>query len=62
MRVLIIEDHADLASNIGDYLAARGHVPDFAGDGLTGLHLAATERYDALILDLTLPGIDGLDL
>ncbi len=62
MRVLIIEDHADLAENIGDYLANRGDSVDFAGDGLTGLHLAVTEPYDAIVLDLMLPGIDGLQL
>ena len=62
MRVLIIEDHADLAENIGDYLAQRGDSVDFAGDGLTGLHLAVTEPYDAIVLDLMLPGIDGLQL
>ena len=62
MRILIIEDHADLAENVGDYLAQRGDAVDFAGDGVTGLHLAVTESYDAIVLDLMLPGIDGLQL
>src|SRR5689334_19958720 len=62
MRVLLIEDHQDLAANIGEYLVQHGHVVDYAGDGLTGLHLAAVNRYDALVLDLSLPGIDGLTL
>ena len=59
MRALIVEDNADLAANIGDFLEARGHQVDFAADGLTGLHLAATNPYDVIILDLMLPGIDG---
>lgn len=62
MKILVVEDHSDLAENIGDYLEARGHCIDFAGDGLTGLHLAATQRYDAIVLDLMLPGVHGLEV
>lgn len=62
MRVLIIEDNRDIAANLYDYLAARGHVPDHAADGVTGLHLAVTNDYDAIVLDLALPGIDGVDV
>lgn len=62
MYVLIVEDNDDLAANIGEYCEERGDIVDFAGDGLTGLHLAATHHYDVLILDLSLPGIDGLSL
>lgn len=62
MHLLIIEDNADLAANIGEYLEKRGHVADYAGDGLTGLHLAAVNRYDAVILDLNLPALDGVSL
>jgi DNA-binding response OmpR family regulator len=58
--VLIVEDNADLAANLADYLEAHGYVPDVAQDGVTALHLAVTNSYDALVLDLTLPGIDGL--
>jgi DNA-binding response OmpR family regulator len=58
--ILIVEDNADLAANLADYLEAHGFVPDVAQDGVTGLHLAVTNRYDAIVLDLTLPGIDGL--
>lgn len=62
MKVLIIEDNNDIAANIGDYLEDRGHVVDFAGDGVTGLHLAVVNDFDAVILDLMLPGMDGLDV
>jgi len=62
MRVLIIEDNPDIAANIGDYLEDLGHTVDFAGDGITGLHLAVVNEFDAIILDLALPGMDGLDV
>jgi DNA-binding response OmpR family regulator len=62
MRVLVIEDHADLAENIGDFLELEGHSVDVALDGVVGLHLAVTEPYDVIVLDLMLPGIDGLSL
>lgn len=62
MRVLIIEDHRDLAENLVDYLQARGHVADAAGDGITGLHLAVTTSPDVIVLDLGLPGLGGMDL
>lgn len=60
LHLLLIEDNHDLAANIGEFLESRGHVVDFAADGLTGLHLAAVNRYDALVLDIGLPGLDGL--
>lgn len=62
MHVLIIEDNRDLASNMFDFLEAKGHVVDAAGDGITGLHLAVVNQYDAIVLDLMLPGIDGITL
>lgn len=62
MHVLIIEDHANLAANIGEFLEEHGDVVDYAGDGLTGLHLAAVNAYDAIVLDLRLPGMDGVTL
>lgn len=62
MHILVIEDNSDIAANIGDFLADKGHVVDFAGDGVTGLHLAVVEDFDAIVLDLTLPGIDGLEV
>jgi DNA-binding response OmpR family regulator len=62
MHILVIEDNPDLAANVCDYLEAKGHSTDAAGDGVTGLHLAVTHPYDAVVLDLVLPGLDGLSL
>ena len=60
--VLLIEDHRDIAEMVGAYLEARGHLVDYAADGVTGLHLAVVNDYDAIVLDLMLPGMDGLTL
>lgn len=60
MRILIIEDHRDIADNIADYFEPKGFTLDFAADGVTGLHLAVTNDYDVIVLDLMLPGLDGL--
>jgi DNA-binding response OmpR family regulator len=62
MRVLIIEDNRDLASNMFDFLETKGHVVDAAGDGITGMHLALVNEYDVIVLDLMLPGMDGITL
>jgi len=62
MRILIIEDNPDIAANLGDYLDEQGHTVDFAGDGITGLHLAVVNDFDAIVLDLALPGLDGLEV
>lgn len=62
MRVLIIEDNQDIAASIYDYLEVLGYTADAAGDGVTGLHLAVTRKYDVIILDLSLPGINGIDI
>jgi DNA-binding response OmpR family regulator len=59
MRILLIEDHVDVAETISDYLLARGHKVDVAGNGELGFHLAASRNYDVLILDRILPGLDG---
>ena len=60
MRVLVIEDNHDLAANIREYLEQRGHLVDGAEDGLTGLQLAVHNRYDAIVLDVILPGMNGV--
>lgn len=60
--ILLIEDNHDIAAMVGDHLEAEGYEVDYAADGLTGLHLAVTESFDAIVLDLMLPGMDGMDL
>lgn len=60
LKILIIEDDADLAATIYDYLETKGHTVDAAGDGVTGLHLAITNDYDAIVMDINMPGMDGL--
>ncbi len=62
LAILIVEDNADLAANIADYLEARGHLVDVALDGITGLHLAVSLPHDIIVLDLMLPGMNGLTL
>lgn len=62
MRILIVEDDKTIATNLYDYLQGRGHVVDAAADGVTGLHLAVTQPFDAIVLDLNLPGMDGITL
>jgi DNA-binding response OmpR family regulator len=62
VRVLIIEDDPSIATNVYDFLTASGHTVDAAADGVTGLHLAVTQPFDVIVLDIGLPGIDGMRL
>ena len=62
MRILIIEDDATIAANLYDFLEARGHSIDAAADGITGLHLATSRGFDAIVLDVGLPALDGIAL
>jgi DNA-binding response OmpR family regulator len=62
MKILLIEDNRDLATNLFDYFEARGHTMDLAGDGIPGLHFASTNQYDVIVLDLMLPSMDGLTM
>lgn len=59
MRLLVVEDEARLAAALQRGLQAEGFVVDVAGDGLTGLDLARHGGYDAVILDVMLPGLSG---
>jgi DNA-binding response OmpR family regulator len=61
-EILLIEDHRDIAEMVFDYLENQGFNVDYAADGVTGLHLGVQNDYDAVVLDLMLPGIDGLDV
>ncbi|TSC34667.1 response regulator transcription factor [Pseudomonas sp. ST1] len=59
MNILVIEDHRDIHDHLLEFFELRGHAVEGALDGLSGLHLAASKRFDAIILDIMLPGIDG---
>ena len=59
MRMLVVEDNHNLVANLFEFFEARGHVLDVAPDGMTGLHLATTQRYDVVLLDWMLPRMDG---
>ena len=59
MRVLVVEDDPDLARQLADALADAGYAVDRAADGDEGHFLGDTEPYDAVVLDLGLPGMDG---
>lgn len=61
-RILLVEDHKNLALAVGNYLESSGFIMDYAYDGLCALHLATTQSYDAIILDIMLPGVDGLEI
>ncbi len=62
MRILVIEDTRDILANVLDYLQIKGFNVDCAQDGLSGLHLASINRYDIIVLDIMLPGIDGYQI
>ena len=60
VRVLIVEDNRDICANIAAYLEKHNYILDFAYDGISALHLALTNPFDVIVLDLMLPGMDGL--
>jgi DNA-binding response OmpR family regulator len=62
MRLLLIEDHVDIAANISEYFEARGIHIEHESEGVAGLQKALAEPFDAIVLDLMLPGLDGLAL
>jgi DNA-binding response OmpR family regulator len=62
MRVLLIEDSERLQRSVGTGLRNAGYAVDVAGDGATGLWQARSNDYDVIVLDLMLPGLDGLSL
>ena len=62
MRVLIVEDNPDIVANLYAFLEPIGYTLDCAVSGFAGLARAAEGDYDAIVLDLMLPGLDGLDL
>src|SRR5690606_16107021 len=62
MRILVVEDNRDILANVMDYLQLKGWSVDCAQDGLSGLHLATSQHYDLIVLDIMLPGMDGYQL
>jgi DNA-binding response OmpR family regulator len=62
MRILIIEDHPDILANLYGFLEPKGHVLDAARNGYAGLALASENQYDVIVLDVMLPGLNGLEL
>jgi DNA-binding response OmpR family regulator len=62
MRVLIVEDDRRIASDLADGLAAAGYLTEIVGDGEEAWFRGDTEDYGAIILDLGLPGMDGLSV
>ncbi|MCL4120555.1 UNVERIFIED_CONTAM: hypothetical protein GTU68_041420 [Idotea baltica] len=62
MRILVIEDNVDILTNVLDYLELKNYSVDCAQDGLSGMHLAVTNDYDLIVMDIMLPGIDGFTI
>lgn len=62
MRVLVVEDEADLNRQLCEALREAGYVVDSASDGEEGHYLGENEPYDAVVLDIGLPGMDGISV
>jgi DNA-binding response OmpR family regulator len=62
MRVLVVEDDKKIAGFVMNGLRQAGFAVDHASDGEEGLHLALHESYDAAVIDVMLPKLDGLGL
>ena len=60
VRLLVVEDNRDICDNIAGYLEKHSYVLDFAYDGISAMYLAVTQPFDVIVLDLMLPGMDGL--
>jgi DNA-binding response OmpR family regulator len=62
MKILLVEDHQEIAGIIFDFFEIKGFQLDYARDGLQGFELASNNHYDVIILDVMLPHLDGLNL
>lgn len=62
LYILIVEDNPDIIENLYSYLEPLGYTLDIARNGNTGLALATGSTHDAIILDLSLPGLDGIEV
>ena len=62
MHLLMVEDNPDLVANVVDFLEGQGHSLDIAYNGFAALGFALEQSYDAMILDLMLPGLSGFEV
>ena len=62
MRILIVEDNADIVANLYGYLEPRGHQVDSASNAYSGLALAREHSYDVIVLDIMMPGMNGMEM
>ena len=62
MRILIIEDNPDIVANLYGFLEPKGYTLDSASNGYAGLGLASQHDYDLVVLDVMLPGLNGLEI
>lgn len=60
--ILIVEDNRNISEMVGEYLEDRGYEVDYAADGVDGYRLATENEYDAIVLDLMLPRLDGIEV
>mgnify|MGYP001270445203 CR=1 FL=1 len=62
MRILVVEDEPALCAQLVEAISAAGHTVESAGDGVSGHYLGEAEDFDAVVLDLGLPRLDGLSV
>ena len=62
MKILVVEDERELLESIGEGLELDGYYVDLCDNGPEALAMAVVESYDLILLDLNLPGMDGLDV
>ena len=62
MRILIIEDNSDIVANLFGFFEPKGHHLDAAANGYAGLALAREHRYDVIVLDVMMPGMNGMEM
>lgn len=62
MRILIIEDNQDIVANLYGYFEPKGHQLDSASNGYAGLALACENAYDVIVLDVMMPGMNGVEM
>jgi DNA-binding response OmpR family regulator len=62
MRILVVEDNPDILANLYGFLEPKGYAVDSARSGYAGLALASDNSYDVIVLDVMLPGLNGVEL